>query len=84
MRSAAPPRELLDLGNPLEIARTAVADERRAAHRRLGSSSTQGYGASNPQFAYPAQLKMRLDNGDAGHRTSMSSTRASAARMPTR
>ena len=24
-------------------------------------SSTQGYGASNPSFAYPAQLKMNLD-----------------------
>ena len=27
----------------------------------MGSSSTQGYGASNPQFSYPAQLKMKLE-----------------------
>ena len=54
-------RELLDVGNPLEIARTAVADEREWRIVALGSSSTQGYGASNPQFAYPAQLKMKLE-----------------------
>jgi acyl-CoA thioesterase I len=54
-------RELLDVGNPLEIARTAVADERELRIVALGSSSTQGYGASNPQFAYPAQLKMKLE-----------------------
>ena len=49
-------RELLDVGNPLDIARTAVADDRELRIVALGSSSTQGYGASNPQFAYPAQL----------------------------
>jgi lysophospholipase L1-like esterase len=54
-------RELLDVGNPLEIARTAVADDRELRIVALGSSSTQGYGASNPQFAYPAQLKMKLE-----------------------
>jgi lysophospholipase L1-like esterase len=54
-------RELLEIGNPLEIARTAVADERELRIVALGSSSTQGYGASNPQFAYPAQLKIRLE-----------------------
>jgi lysophospholipase L1-like esterase len=27
----------------------------------MGSSSTQGYGATNPHFAYPYQLKMRLE-----------------------
>jgi acyl-CoA thioesterase-1 len=54
-------RELLDVGNPLDIARTAVADERELRIVAMGSSSTQGYGASNPQFAYPAQLKMKLE-----------------------
>lgn len=59
-------RELLDIGNPLEIARTSVADERELRIVALGSSSTQGYGATNPQFAYPAQLKMRLEKAMPG------------------
>jgi acyl-CoA thioesterase-1 len=54
-------RELLDVGNPLDIARTAVADDRELRVVALGSSSTQGYGASNPQYAYPAQLKIKLE-----------------------
>ena len=54
-------RDLLDIGNPLDIARTAVADDRELRIVAMGSSSTQGYGASNPQFAYPAQLKMKLE-----------------------
>ncbi len=54
-------RELLDVGNSLEIARTAVADERELRIVALGSSSTQGYGATSPQFTYPAQLKMKLE-----------------------
>jgi len=54
-------RELLELNNPLEIARTAVADERQLRIVAMGSSSTQGYGASNPQYSYPAQLKMKLE-----------------------
>jgi len=53
--------ELLELGNPLEIAKTAVAEERELRIVAMGSSSTQGYGASNPQYAYPAQLKMKLE-----------------------
>ena len=60
-------RELLDIGNPLEIARTAVAEERELRIVAMGSSSTQGYGASNPKYAYPAQLKIRARGGDAGH-----------------
>jgi lysophospholipase L1-like esterase len=59
-------RELLDLGNPLEIARTAVADERQLRIVAMGSSSTQGYGATNPHFAYPYQLKMRLEEAMPG------------------
>jgi lysophospholipase L1-like esterase len=53
-------RELLELNNPLEIARTAVADERQLRIVAMGSSSTQGWGTTNPQYSYPAQLKMKL------------------------
>ncbi|MEA2850272.1 MAG: acyl-CoA thioesterase [Rhodospirillaceae bacterium] len=61
MRECRASRELLDLGNPLEIARTAVADERELRIVAMGSSSTQGFGTTNPQFAYPFQLKMKLE-----------------------
>jgi acyl-CoA thioesterase-1 len=54
-------RDLLELGNPLEIAKTALAEERDLRIVAMGSSSTQGYGATNPQYSYPAQLKMRLE-----------------------
>ena len=54
-------RELLELGNPLEIAKTAVAEERDLRIVAMGSSSTQGYGTTSPQYAYPAQLKMKLE-----------------------
>jgi acyl-CoA thioesterase-1 len=54
-------RRLLDLGNPLEVARASVAEKKELRIVAMGSSSTQGYGASNPSFAYPAQLKMNLD-----------------------
>ncbi len=54
-------RRLLELGNPLETARGSIADRKELRIVAMGSSSTQGYGASNPSFAYPAQLKMNLD-----------------------
>ncbi|MBS0220337.1 MAG: SGNH/GDSL hydrolase family protein [Proteobacteria bacterium] len=54
-------RELLDLGHPLPVARDAVANSRTLRIVAMGSSSTQGYGTTLPQYAYPAQLKMRLD-----------------------
>jgi acyl-CoA thioesterase-1 len=54
-------RRLLDLGNPLESARASIADKKELRIVAMGSSSTQGYGASNPAFAYPAQLKMNLE-----------------------
>jgi acyl-CoA thioesterase-1 len=54
-------RRLLELGNPLEQARVSIADKKELRVVAMGSSSTQGYGASNPAFAYPAQLKMNLD-----------------------
>ena len=61
VRDCRASRELLDLGNPLEIARTAVADEQELRIVAMGSSSTQGYGTTDPKFAYPAQLKMKLE-----------------------
>ena len=54
-------RRMLELGNPLENARVSIADKKVLRIVAMGSSSTQGYGASNPAFAYPAQLKMNLD-----------------------
>jgi len=54
-------RDLLNLNNPLEIARTAVAEERQLRIVAMGSSSTQGYGASNPKYSYPAQLQIKLE-----------------------
>ena len=54
-------RKMLELGHSLESARAAVADRKELRIVAMGSSSTQGYGASNPAFAYPAQLKMNLD-----------------------
>ena len=61
IRDCRATREQLDLGNPLEIARTAIVEERELRIVAMGSSSTQGYGTTNPQFAYPAQLKMKLE-----------------------
>jgi acyl-CoA thioesterase-1 len=54
-------RQLLDLGRPLEIARAAVEHKRELRILAMGSSSTQGYGTTNPKFSYPAQLKMKLE-----------------------
>lgn len=59
-------RELLDLGHPLDIAKKAVAEDHELRIVAMGSSSTQGYGASNPQFAYPAQLQIRLSQALPG------------------
>lgn len=59
-------RRLLELGNPLESARVSIADKKELRIVAMGSSSTQGYGASNPAFAYPAQLKMHLDHALPG------------------
>ena len=58
--------QLLDLGNPLEIARQAVAEKKELRVVAMGSSSTQGYGATNPSFSYPAQLKLKLDEALLG------------------
>ena len=61
IRDCRATRAQLDLGNPLEIGRTAIIEERELRIVAMGSSSTQGYGTTNPQFAYPAQLKMKLE-----------------------
>lgn len=58
--------ELLELGSPLNIARKAIAARKQLRIIALGSSSTAGYGVSNPAFAYPAQLKMGLDKALPG------------------
>jgi acyl-CoA thioesterase-1 len=58
--------ELLDLDHPLDIAKKGVADHKELRIVAMGSSSTQGYGASTPQFAYPAQLQMRLTEAMPG------------------
>lgn len=58
--------ELLDLGNPLKVARKSIAERKQLRIIALGSSSTAGYGVSNPIFAYPAQLKMGLDKALTG------------------
>jgi acyl-CoA thioesterase I len=52
---------LLDLGSTLPIARKSIAERKKLRIIALGSSSTSGYGASNPAYAYPAQLKRGLD-----------------------
>jgi lysophospholipase L1-like esterase len=56
----------LELGAPLLIARKAIAERKQLRIIALGSSSTSGYGVSNPAFAYPAQLKMGLDKALPG------------------
>ena len=53
--------QLLDLGNPLAIARKAMAERKQLRIMALGSSSTAGYGVSNPAFAYPTQLRIGLE-----------------------
>jgi acyl-CoA thioesterase I len=58
--------ELLELGAPLEVARKAIATRKQLRIIALGSSSTAGYGVSNPAYAYPAQLKMGLDKALPG------------------
>jgi acyl-CoA thioesterase-1 len=58
--------ELLELGNPLIVARKAIAERKQLRIIALGSSSTAGYGVSNPAFAYPAQLKVGLSKALPG------------------
>jgi lysophospholipase L1-like esterase len=59
-------REQLELHYPLKVSRKAVVEHKELRIVAMGSSSTQGYGATSPQFSYPAQLKMRLDKAMPG------------------
>lgn len=54
------PRDLTDLGAALPRAAEAIADGRDLIVVALGSSSTQGAGATTPARAYPAQLEVSL------------------------
>lgn len=58
--------ELLELGAPLPVARKAMAERRQLRIIALGSSSTAGYGVSNPAFAYPMQLRIGLEKALPG------------------
>lgn len=58
--------ELLELGAPLPVARKALAERKQLRIIALGSSSTSGYGASNPAFAYPMQLRIGLEKALPG------------------
>ena len=53
---------LLDLGAPLPIARKALTERKKLRIIALGSSSTAGYGVSNPVFAFPMQLRIGLEH----------------------
>jgi hypothetical protein len=57
--------ELLELGAPLPVARKALAERKQLRIIALGSSSTSGYGASNPAFAYPT-LRIGLEKALPG------------------
>ena len=59
-------RELLELGSPLDSARLAVTDHKELRIVAMGSSSTQGYGATNPVYSYPSQLKLKLEEALPG------------------
>lgn len=58
--------EMLELGAPLPVARKAMAEQKRLRILALGSSSTAGYGVSNPAFAYPVQLRIGLEKALPG------------------
>ncbi len=51
---------LLDLGVPLDATRRAAAERKTVRIVAIGSSSTQGYGATTPVNTYPAQIMRRL------------------------
>lgn len=55
------PRDLVRLDVPLRAARNAMARDSDFRVVALGSSSTQGAGASSPKMCYPAQLEAELN-----------------------
>jgi len=52
---------LLELGTNLPVVRKAIAERKLFRIIALGSSTTAGYGVSNPAFAYPTQLRIGLE-----------------------
>lgn len=58
--------ELLELGTSLPAARKAMAERKHLRIIALGSSSTAGYGVSNPAYAYPMQLRIGLEKALPG------------------
>ncbi len=57
---------LLALGTNLPVARRAIAEKKTLRIIALGSSTTAGYGVSNPAFAYPTQLRIGLEKALPG------------------
>ena len=66
MRECRASKALLDLGNPLELPAPPWPTNGELRIVAMGSSSTEGYGTTNPQFAYPFQLKMKLETAMPG------------------
>lgn len=58
--------ELLKIDSTLPIARKAMAERKHLRIIALGSSSTVGYGVSNPAYAYPMQLRIGLEKALPG------------------
>ena len=57
---------LLELGAALPIARKAMTERKLLRIIALGSSTTAGYGVSNPSFAFPTQLRIGLEKALPG------------------
>lgn len=57
---------MLSLGSTLPIARKAIAEKKALRIIALGSSTTAGYGVSNPAYAYPTQLRIGLEKALPG------------------
>ena len=58
--------EMLALGTNLPIVRKAIAEKKALRIIALGSSTTAGYGVSNPAYAYPTQLRIGLEKALPG------------------
>ncbi|MBU8872662.1 SGNH/GDSL hydrolase family protein [Reyranella sp. MMS21-HV4-11] len=57
---------LLELGTTLPISRKAMAEKKVLRIIALGSSTTAGYGVSNPAYAFPTQLRIGLEKALPG------------------
>lgn len=57
---------LLELGTKLPISRKAMAEKKVLRIIALGSSTTAGYGVSNPAYAFPTQLRIGLEKALPG------------------